>query len=151
MNKRVSATLIMATVVAASPIGLATSAQAALQGSGCSISVDGPSYAGRNSSNEVLLAYPIDITCLKGRTIEVYQEQWEEDGGSNDDYIANSYTDLSFETEGGSKHVVVSGKLPHTEARNEEMYQKVRFRVTEGHTTSSWTPYERSGASWIWH
>lgn len=156
MNGNRFAAFAAATMLAAASIGLAAApAEADTNFSGCTVEKPaGPKADGRDGSNRVLVKWTVKATCEKGRSIQIYQQRWEEDGpnGRGDDYLGDHYFEWqSFKRKGGSVTLTYTTYLQKTEKNNEELYQKVSFRVTEGLTTSTWTAYERGGASWIFH
>lgn len=161
MNKNRLAAFAAGTMIAAASIGLvAAPAQADTRSSGCTVvKPEGPRFDGYDSSNRPMVKYVVDVWCSKGRTIQIHQQAWEEDGpnGLGDDYLGSHYWTRSFQTQSGSVRITYRTLVPQTwdagggKEGNEELYQKVQFRVTEGLTTSAWTPFERGGASWIFH
>ncbi|GAB13038.1 hypothetical protein ARGLB_035_00010 [Arthrobacter globiformis NBRC 12137] len=165
MSKNRFAAFAAGTLITVASIGLvATPAEADTTRAGCTVlKPAGPKYVGRDSSNRPVVEWVVKGTCSKGRIIRVQQQRWEEDDpkglGRGDDYLGSHYPDwvISFQNRGGSFVRTYRTLVPQTwdagggKEGNEELYQKVRFRVKEGLTTSAWTPWERGGASWIFH
>lgn len=160
MKRNRFAAFAAGTMITVASLGLvAAPAQADTRSSGCTVvKPAGPRFDGYDSSNRPMVKYVVDVWCSKGRSIQIHQQGWEEDGpnGRGDDYIGARYWTQSFPSS-GSIRLTYRIQLPQTwdsgggKENNEELYQKVRFRVTEGLTTSGWTPFERGGASWIFH
>ncbi|CAH0238018.1 hypothetical protein SRABI26_02824 [Arthrobacter sp. Bi26] len=161
MNRNRFAAFAAGTMITAASIGLvAAPAEANTSSSGCTVvKPAGPKADGYDSSNRPMVKYVVDVWCNKGRSIRIHQQRWEEDGpnGRGDDYLGEKYWTQSFLNQSGSVRLTYRTLLPQTwdsgggKEPNEELYQKVQFSVTEGLTTSAWTPFERGGASWIFH
>ncbi|WP_424348525.1 hypothetical protein [Kocuria sp. CH-021] len=163
MKRNRLACLAAASLLAASSIGLAaTPAVADTTRYGCTVyKPAGPRADGVDGSNRVMIKWVIDVKCDKGRTIHVHQIRMEEDDGTGegrgDDYVGEKTYSRSFRGKAGTHRFTYREQLPQTKDAgggkepNEEMYQKVRFRVSSNGVVSSWTNYERGGASWIFH
>lgn len=75
------------------------------------------------------------------------------DGVNNadEDRIGSATTTSSYSWLGGGETVRVKGVLAHTDTdANEEVYHKVKFRVTSGLVTGAWTSFELSQPTRIW-
>jgi len=133
--------------VAAAPVALALPASAATTLQGCNVSPQTPVFAGF-SGGVKQVRYSVAIACFPGRTIEVQQTVIEEDASPDpDDFVL---TEINGFPTGPNGAVVIRGitkDLPDTEGGAEEVFQKVRFRVTQNSTglQSAWTAYEPSG------
>jgi hypothetical protein len=128
---------------------MATPAQASTTSNGCTVHPVTPFHNGDFTAGGIKrVAYEIDVTCVSGVSIEIQQERWEQDGGlSNDDFIGDSTLNNTFNS-AGSITRTITANLPDTDDFTdlyEEMYQRVRFRVTSGPVTSGWTSWESSG------
>ena len=134
--------------VAAAPFALAIPAEAATTSQGCTVSPLTPVFAGWTAGVKDV-RYKVAIACLPGRTVLVQQTVVEDDVAPDvDDPIVNTFNSISS---GANGVVVIRGikePLPNTEAGAEEIYQKVRFRVTPNSTgvQGPWTTYESSGS-----
>jgi hypothetical protein len=134
--------------VTAAPFALAIPAEAATTLQGCSVNPLAPVYAGRNAAFVKQVRYNVVIVCAPGRSIEVQQTVMEDDVPPNpDDFIV---TRVDSFTSGAGGLVGTRGTtevLPDTEAGPEEIYQKVRFRVTPAATgvQGPWTTFDPSG------
>ena len=67
----------------------------------------------------------------------------EEDTFS-DDTIGHTTYNRSFSS-AGTQYIYFYGTLPDTELGQEEMYQKIRLRVSSNGVTSAWTGWQKSG------
>ncbi|HYO86691.1 MAG TPA: hypothetical protein VES01_09590 [Dermatophilaceae bacterium] len=140
MNTRSKiAALTVAAAGAILPIAVASPAQAATS-SGCTVTPLKPIFAGFNSSGVKLVNYRISVSCWSNRTVSITQQRYEEDGFLNpDDFLGST----SFTTS-GVRTLSNVRTLVNTESGNEEVYQKVRFRVSSGGVTSPWTSFQKS-------
>ena len=91
----------------------------------------------------------IDVACSTGRSVQIRQQIWEEDWDGwlipdGDDLIASYTWSRSFVAAAGSTVINPINRVPNTENSNEEMYQRVSFRVTSNGVTSPWTDWERT-------
>jgi hypothetical protein len=98
-----------------------------------------------------------------GLSVEVDMQTWEQDltgragdvdangvNNADEDRIGSANFTRSFGAGGGSTTVDVRGVLPHTDTDfDEEVYDKVRFRVTSGPVTGTWTSFEFSPVTTI--
>ena len=79
--------------------------------------------------------YDVEVACAGGRTIELDMRRWEADCGLNvaDDLIGTSDPTRSFGSTSGWTWTV-TGALPDNDGgldQYSEMYQRVRFRVSQ--------------------
>jgi hypothetical protein len=130
--------------VAAAPLALAVPAEATTSALGCSVRPLKP-LPGGVSGGVKQVDYEILYTCLGGRTVQVQQFFLEDDTAPNpDDVTGNQLTLRAFPTTNIDQRTVTR-PLANTEGGNEEVYQKVRFRVSiGGGAFSPWTAFERS-------
>lgn len=132
-------------VAAAAPIALAGMPAEAATSAGCTVTPLKPVFAGFNSSGVKLVRYKVSVKCSADRTVTVQQHRYEDDKApdKDDDLGASSFV-RSF---GSTKTIVVASQraLPNTENGNEEIYQRVRFRVSSHGVTSPWTSWQNSG------
>ena len=136
---RAKIALVTLAAAAVVPITMAAPASAATS-SGCTVTPLKPIFAGFNSSGVKLVNYRISVSCTSNRTVSIQQRRYEEDGFLNpDDFLGAT----SFNTS-GVRTLSNVRTLVNTESGNEEVYQKVRFRVTSNGVTSPWTSYEKS-------
>lgn len=136
---RAKIALVTLAAAAAAPIALAAPASAATS-SGCTVTPLKPIFAGFNSSGVKLVNYRIAVSCASNRTVTIEQRRYEEDDWPNPD---DSLGTTTFTTS-GVRTLSNVRTLVNTESGNEEVYQKVRFRVTSSGVTSPWTSYEKS-------
>ncbi len=154
--------------LAALPLGMGSPAQASTTRDGCTVTPLAPYFAGSYTAGNVPeVFYEYELTCgasSAAMSVEVKTQTWESDlsgragdvdangvNNADDEHIGNATTSRSFTKAGGTKTVKVKGVLPHTDTdANEEVYQKVKFRVTSGAVTGSWTAFELTSASQIW-
>ena len=62
---------------------------------------------------------------------------------ADDDVIGKATKTLYYTSLGGNSVVDIKGVLPRTDTDgNDEVYAKVRFRVTSGFVPGSWSSYE---------
>lgn len=108
--------------------------------SGCTINPLTPIFHGFNTSGTKLINYRVSVTCTAGRTAEVTQERWESDAWPNpDDHLGTTNFVTSGVTTLDNVRTLVDGELG-----NEEVYQKIRFRVSSNGVTSPWTGWHSS-------
>jgi hypothetical protein len=120
-------------VAMASPASAATS-------SGCTVTPLKPVFAGFNSSGVKLVNYRISVSCTSNRTVSIEQERWEEDPWPNgDDFLGSSSFTTSGVTTLSNVRTLVDGEIG-----DEEVYHKIRFRVSSNGVTSPWTSWEKS-------
>ena len=133
--------------VATAPFALAVPAEAATTANGCTVAPLAPVFAGLNAAGVKQVRYNVVINCAANRSVEVQQTFMEDDAPPDpDDFTGTvvnttNFPGVAITTKG------VTLNLPDTEAGPEELYQKIRFRVTlAGGVQSAWTPFE-SGPS----
>lgn len=149
MNLRPTSRRIVTTALAAAAVALPLSiaapmAHASTTSSGCTVSPLRPVFDHINSAGDKVLNYRVTATCNANRTVTIEQDRMEEDGWPNpDDLIGESTLSRTFSVYGSYTFNVLR-TLPDTELGEEEMYQKVRFRVTSNGVTSAWTGNENS-------
>jgi hypothetical protein len=136
---RAKIALVTLAAAAAMPIALAAPASAATS-SGCTVTPLKPIFAGFNSTGVKLVNYRISVSCASNRTVSIEQRRYEEDDWPNPD---DSLGTTTFSTS-GVRTLSNVRTLVNTESGNEEVYQKVRFRVTSGGVTSPWTSFQKS-------
>lgn len=150
------------------PLGMATPAQASTTRDGCTVTPYAPVFAGTYTAGNVPeVNYVYEVTCAASTaamSVEVKTETWESDltgrpgdvdangvNNADDEKVGTATTSRSFTKAGGTKTVTVKGVLPHTDTdANEEVYQTVKFRVSSGSVTGSWTAWELTAATRIW-
>ncbi|MFZ1411040.1 MAG: hypothetical protein WAS07_06265 [Micropruina sp.] len=139
--------LVTATIAAAAvalPLSIAPMAHASTTSSGCTVTPLRPIYDHHNSAGVKVLNYRVTATCSSNRTVTIEQDRMEQDGWPNpDDLIGESTLSRTFAVSSTYTFNVLR-TLPDTEIGQEEMYQKVRFRVTSNGVTSAWTANENS-------
>ena len=136
---RAKIALVTLAAAAAVPIAMAAPASAATS-SRCTVTPLKPIFAGFNSSGVKLVDYRISVSCASNCTVQIEQRRYEEDAWPNpDDFLGAS----SFSTY-GVRTLSNVRTLVNTESGNEEVYQKVRFRVTINGHTLPWTSWEKS-------
>ncbi|MBK7722120.1 MAG: hypothetical protein IPI32_07815 [Austwickia sp.] len=142
-----AAAILSATVTAvALPVILASPAQAVSIG-GCTASPVRPYVVGLNPSGNKLVRYDVNVTCSPGRSVQLNQQVREEDTFT-DDTIVSRYVNRSF-ANGGTQQISYTRTLPNTELGDEEMYQRIRFRVTSNGVTSPFTGWHKSAVRTI--
>ena len=136
--------LIAAGIVAATTaVGFAGSAQA-VSSSGCTATPLKPVYHHHNAAGKKVLKYTIKVTCNAGRTITIYQERKEQDTFSDD--LIGKTTWVRYFGAKTTKNLNFYGVLPDTELGKEEMYHRIRFRVSSNGVTSPLTGWHKSPA-----
>ena len=138
-TRRIAASGAVAAIAA---IGFAGAAQA-VSTSSCTATPYTPTYSYTNTSGVKVLQYKIQVTCWANRTATVEQYRMEEDTFS-DDTIGHTTYNRSFSS-AGTQYIYFYGTLPDTELGQEEMYQKIRLRVSSNGVTSAWTGWQKSG------
>ncbi len=139
-----TAKVLVAVAAAATMPILAAGTAEAHTSSGCTVEPMTPIFAGFNTAGTKLINYRVSVTCTGGRSVEITQERWESDGWPNpDDHLGTSTFNRTFSVTGSTTisnvRTLVDGELG-----NEEVYQKVRFRVTSNGVTSPWTGWHSS-------
>lgn len=137
--RRIAATGAAAAIAA---IGVAGSAQA-VSTSGCTVTPFTPTYHHHNAAGNKVLQYKIRVTCAANRTATVYQQRKEEDTFSDDTIGTSTYTRVFGAA--GTKYIYFYGVLPDTELGKEEMYHRIKLRVSSNGVVSPWTGYHKSG------
>ena len=150
------------------PLGMTSPAQASTTKDGCTVTPLAPYFAGTYTAGNVPeVIYPYEVTCSASSaamSVQTKTETWEADlvgragdvdadgvNNADEDYIGTATTTRSFTKAGGTRTVNVKGVLPHTDTdANEEVYHKVKFRVTSGAVTGSWTAFELTPSTQIW-
>lgn len=138
--KRAAAVAILAAAV---PLAAAASASATTYNSGCSVTPLTPVYSHHNASGNKVLRHDIRVTCSGGRTVYITQQTREEDTFSDD----TTGTFAKSRHFGGYETVTLSTyqTLPNTEWGDEEMYQRVSFKVvSDNGVSSAYTSWENS-------
>lgn len=167
-NKGRLAMLSLALVAAAAlPMGLAAPAPAATTKAGCTVTPLPPEFRGTfNAQNRPYVFYPYEVSCIasaSGLSVEVSTQTWESDragwvgdvdadgvNNADEDRIGSATSTRSFGAAGGSTTVDIRGVLPHTDTDfDEEVYHKVKFRVTSGPVTGGWSTFELTQATTI--
>lgn len=139
--------------VVAAPVATALPASAATTLQGCTVNPLAPVYAGRNAAFVKQVRHNVVVVCAPGRTIDVQQTVMEDDVVPDpDDFVTTVVR--TFTSPGASPGNPgglvgtrgVTEVLPDTEPGQEEIYQKVRFRVTPDSTgvQGAWTAWESS-------
>jgi len=133
---------ILATTAA---FGFAGSAQA-VSLAGCTATPYAPVFSGFNAAGNKVLRYTVRIVCAGGRTITVHQQSREADPWPNPDDTVGSTTFSRAFPAAGVQIVNIYRPLPNTEWGNEEMYQRIRIRVTSSNgVVSAWSGWDNSG------
>jgi hypothetical protein len=131
-------------VAAAAPLALAAAPAQAATSSGCTVTPLKPVFAGFNSSGVKVVRYKVSISCSGDRSVTVQQLRYEDDKSPDaDDNLGSSTFTRSFDG-AGSITVNIQRALPNTEGGNEEIYQRVRFRVSSNGVTSPFTSWQNS-------
>ncbi len=138
-SKKMRAVLAALGATAAMSVAMASPASAATS-SGCTVTPLKPVFAGFNSSGVKLVNYRISVSCTSNRTVSIEQERWEEDPWPNgDDFLGSSSFTTSGVTTLSNVRTLVDGEIG-----DEEVYHKIRFRVSSNGVTSPWTSWEKS-------
>lgn len=145
--KRVHKAGLVLAVALASTFGLMAPAHASTTSNGCTVAPIRPYHNGDFTAGGIKrIAWEIDVTCVAGVEIEIQQHRWEADSGpSADDYLGDSTLVSNFAGGAGSVTRTVTTNLSDTDDFTdmyEEVFQRVRFRVTSGPVTSAWTSWE---------
>ncbi|HET9648982.1 MAG TPA: hypothetical protein VFP34_12250 [Microlunatus sp.] len=134
----------IAVTVAAVPLALAVAPAQAATGSGCTVTPLRPVFAGFNSSGVKQVRYRVTATCSSNRVLTVEQRRYEDDASPDpDDFLGSSVLVHSF-SGGATVTLSTTRSLPDTEPGNEEIYQRIRFRVSSNGVTSAWTGWQNS-------
>jgi hypothetical protein len=160
MNTRTKLALSGAVAATLAPLLVLAPAQAATTLGGCTVNPLRPFYSGLDTAAGVSrVDYQIRVLCAGGRSVQVQQYRMEEDQMPRDnDWIdevtGTTLRTVSFTNGAAVKTVTVRAPLPKTpgDGPKEEVYHKVRFRVTNNSTgtTTAWTPWEESAVRGIY-
>lgn len=135
-----------AAVAAATAASLTTAvpAEAVTTAHGCTVRPIRP-VGSTSPAGVKLVSYEVLYSCAGGRSIEVQQFFMEDDAPPDpDDVTGNALTTHTFGQANARQRTVTLAR-PNTEAGLEEVYQKVRFRVSiGGGAFSAWTAFEPS-------
>ena len=139
-SRRALAAALLATAL---PLVAVGPAHASTTESGCTVSPLTPVYTYINPAGDKVIRYDMTVTCDADRTVEIKQHVHEADILGDDDHIVTSHPSRYF---GATSTVTMwlEYALPDTEAGQEEMYQRVSFRVESGGVASPWTAWEDS-------
>lgn len=139
--KRAAAVALLATAL---PFAAVASANATTASSGCSVTPLTPVYSYTDYAGIKVLRYDIRVTCSGGRWAQITQQTREEDTIS-DDTIGTFAKSQHFSSY-GTVTLSTYQRLPDTEWGDEEMYQRVSFRVvSDNGVASGYTGWEKSG------
>ncbi len=140
--------VLVAAGVAAVPLALMAPADATVTSSGCTVTPLAPEFHNQwTTGGDKRIQYKVVVTCSTGRSITVTQERWEADTTSADDLIGSSTLTNDFTSAGGTVTRTVTATLPDSDPwgdDNEEMYQRVHFKVTSNGVTSRVTAWDYS-------
>lgn len=131
--RRAAGIALAATILPLASVASASSAEATTRRDGCAVTPLAPT---RLSTAPVSVRYSVRITCLSAATVVVQQNRRELDAPASQDLGTTTLT-VVFATD-GSRIVSVVRPLPNTEAGNEEIYQRVRFRVLPTAVFTGW-------------
>jgi hypothetical protein len=128
---------------------IATPAQASTSVGGCTVTPRLPVSAGYHNSNDVkMIRYSAQVSCNAGRTAVVNWQGVEEDWSS---FLDPDYDDTIFATTrsyffatNATRTYFIDYALPDTESGAEEVYLKVRFKVTCDGLETPRTNWERT-------
>lgn len=139
------ALLIAATL--AVPVGLASPAQA-ITSNGCTVTPLTPYHNGEFSASGIKrIRFDMEVTCEAGLTITIDQERWEYDPNNADEFTGD-YTWVRSFDQADTRTYWFETNLSDTDDftdHYEEVYQRIRFKVTSGPVTSAWTGWDYSG------
>jgi hypothetical protein len=131
-----------ATVALPLALASASSAEASTTRNGCTVRPLAPVRVGHTN----LIRFPIRVTCLPNRIIQIQQQRYEADppaGLAGDDFLGSVTRRRAF-TVGTTVILSSTRALPNTESGAEEIYHRVRFRVATIRGTTAFTRYESS-------
>ncbi len=134
------------------PVLLFAPVHASTTSAGCTVNPIRPIYSGLDTPAGVSrVDYKIKVRCNGGRSVEIQQFRMEEDQMPRDnDWIdevtGNDVHPQDFSSGAQTRMLTVRAPLPKTAGDGpvEEVYHKVRFRVTTAAGTTAWTPFELS-------
>lgn len=139
--RRAAATVLATAVL---PLAIATSAHASTSRDGCTVTPRTPYATGTlDSFGRKLIRYEFTVSCSAGRSITINQERREEDTFSDDSTGLVNWSQ-SFSS-AATRTLGVTRALPDTEWGDEEIYQRLRFRVSSNGVSGSTTAWENSG------
>lgn len=144
LSRARAVTVVTATLgLAGAGLALGAPAQASTSYS-CTVTPLKPVFTGAYANGVKILDYRIAATCSANRYLYIQQQRWEADPAPNpDDYLG--FTDYSLFVYGGAGTVIHNYRtLVNGEKGAEEVYQKVRFRVSSGGAWSSFTGWQNS-------
>jgi hypothetical protein len=149
MNRsRLALKAAVAAAALAVPIGLAMPASATTS-NGCTVEPRTPEFSGHFTSSGIKkVYYKVDVTCAAGVFVTIQEERWEDDPVGGDDFIGSSTLTNDFSAGAGTVTRTIEATLPDTDDFGdmyEEMYQRIKFKVTSGPVTSSYTAWDYSG------
>ncbi len=139
--RRMAATVALA-AAATTALG-AASAGATTARDGCSVTPHRPIYVYHDSTGTKVIRYGVTATCTGGRWLQLYQQRKESDTFS-DDNTGSQYLGWYYFSGNATRYYYVDARLPDTEWGNEEMYQRLQFRVYSNGVYGSWTGGENS-------
>ncbi|MFT3833324.1 MAG: hypothetical protein QM711_08390 [Micropruina sp.] len=128
-------------IAAASAVGFAGSAHA-VAANGCSAVPLTPTFSHVDAAGNRVLKYTFRLTCRAGRTATVQHQIRELDLFSSD-LIKNSTYTKAFPA-AGTTTVSYLAAVPDTEPGGEEMYHRLRLRVTVFGFVQPWTGWHSS-------
>jgi hypothetical protein len=132
-------------------LGPAGRAEASTSLAGCTVTPKTPEvlpFLDANGNKQV--RYPVAVTCVGTRTVQVTQLAYEEDNGKPGDFGASDkfagWTWIwNFNGLVGTKTFAPVLAVPDLDTDlYVELYHQVSFHVTEGLVTSAQTPFEKS-------
>jgi hypothetical protein len=152
MNRFTAAVAPALVVAATASTLLMAPAEAATSRGGCTVAPVRPAATNQVDANGVrIVDYAVRVLCNGGRSVEVQQFRLEEDTlprdiDAIDEITGNTLRTLDFTGGPGLRTAHVRESLPNTpgDGAVEEVYHKVRFRVTTPAGTTAWTPFELS-------
>ncbi len=145
--KRMTAlALSLGIAVTSLPVALAAPALATTTKGGCSVTPLRPVYKPATLFSEAKVDYRVKVYCDAGRSVEIWQERYEEDPPPNpDDKLGLRHKWNLTYVISDTQVVSIERSAPDTEPTPEEVYQLVRFRVTPFFgEAGSRTPWEKS-------
>jgi hypothetical protein len=149
MNRKKTLARVAVGVAAAAValLGLGSPAQA-VTSNGCTVNAITPFANGDIAEDgHKLVDYEITVSCVDAVTVTMYDERWEDDPNQVDDLIGTSTIVHTF-SGAGSTTKTITAHLPNTDDgfdQQEEMYHRVRFKVTSGVVTSPLSAWDYSG------
>lgn len=128
-------------ITTASAIGFAGSAHA-VSSNGCTAVPLTPSFSHVDAAGNRVLKYTFYLTCSAGRTATVHHQVRELDLLGSD-LISNATYTKSFPLS-GTTTVSYLAAVPDTEPGGEEMFHRLRLRVTVFGIPQPWTGWHNS-------